>query len=233
MAREPEHVSRRLETADDGELIRAAQARMPEAIRAIITRYNQRLYRLARSILRNDADAEEVLQEAWIRAFNAIGGFRGEAKLSTWLSRITINEALCRSRGRRRAERRNAEFAVEEKARIIPFPSGQMTGDPERNMAQRQILEIVERAADNLPEPYRIVFVARIIEGLSVEETAETLDLRPATVKTRLHRARALVRQDLEAQIGPILLEAFPFAGRRCARLTHAVMARLGIQEPL
>ena len=99
-------------------------------------------------------------------------------------------------------------------------------------MAQRQILQIVEQASDNLPEVYRVVFVARVIEGLSIEETAKILGLLPATIKTRLHRARALIRQDLEAQIGPLLLNAFPFAGRRCERLTEAVMAKLDLREP-
>lgn len=98
-------------------------------------------------------------------------------------------------------------------------------------MAQRQILELVERATDRLPDVYRTVFVARVIEGLSIDETAELLDVRPETVKTRLHRARALVRKALADQIGPVLLDAFPFAGRRCERLTAAVMQRLGFTD--
>lgn len=213
-------------------LVRAAQARQPEAIRTIIECYNQRLYRLARAIVRNDADAEEVLQEAYMRAFSGIGSFRGEATLATWLSRITINEALGRLRRKRRKERFDAEFAGQDRAQIIPFPFMSSSDDPERSMAQRQILQIVEQASDNLPEVYRVVFVARVIEGLSIEETAKILDLLPATIKTRLHRARALIRQDLEAQIGPLLLEAFPFAGRRCERLTDAVLAKLDLREP-
>lgn len=213
-------------------LVRAAQARQPKAIRTIIERYNQRLYRLARAIVRNDADAEEVLQEAYMRAFSGIGSFRGEATLATWLSRITVNEALGRLRRKRRKAQFDAEFAGQERARVIPFPSNNPSDDPERSMAQRQILQLVEQASDNLPEVYRVVFVARVIEGLSIEETAKILGLLPATIKTRLHRARALIRQDLEAQIGPLLLNAFPFAGRRCERLTEAVMAKLDLREP-
>jgi RNA polymerase sigma-70 factor (ECF subfamily) len=98
-------------------------------------------------------------------------------------------------------------------------------------MAQRQILELVEQAADRLPEDYRIVFVTRVIEGMSIEETAELLGLRPETVKTRLHRARRLMREHLDQQIGPVLLDAFPFAGRRCERMTAKVMARLGLPD--
>lgn len=98
-------------------------------------------------------------------------------------------------------------------------------------MAQRQLLQLVEDATDKLPEVYRIVFVARVIEGLSVEETAEILHLRPETVKTRLHRARRLVREQLDKQIGPVLMDAFPFAGRRCERVTAAVLHRLGLPD--
>ena len=214
----------------ESELVRLAQARQPAAIRAIVKRYNQRLYRLARAILRSDADAEEALQEAYLRAFAAIDSFRGEASLSTWLSRITINEALARLRRRRRQERLKAAVAEERHSSVIPFPLA--VDDPERSMGQRQILELVERASDNLPETYRLVFVARVIEGLSVEETAEALEVRPATVKTRLYRARALLRRELEAQIGPLLLDGFPFAGKRCDRMTENVLARLGFAEP-
>lgn len=98
-------------------------------------------------------------------------------------------------------------------------------------MAQRQLLQMAEQASDNLPEVYRIVFMARVVEGLSVEDTADVLGLKPATVKTRLHRARTLVRQELEAQIGPLLMDAFPFAGKRCDRLTSTVLARLGLNQ--
>jgi RNA polymerase sigma-70 factor (ECF subfamily) len=114
-------------------------------------------------------------------------------------------------------------------AEIIPFPLASSTDDPERVMAQRQILRLVEEATDALPETFRLVFVARVIEGLSVEETAALLDLPPATVKTRLHRARKLIRARLEERIGPVLVDAFPFAGARCDRLTDAVLEKLGL----
>ena len=190
---------------------------------------NRRLYRLARGIVRNDAEAEDVVQEAYAQAFAHLDGFRGQASLSTWLSRIAINEALGRLRKRRRAASVADRMAVE--AKIIPFPLNVSTDDPERTMAQREILQLVERATDDLPELYRVVFVARVIEGLSLDETADLLGLRAATVKTRLHRARSLIRKALDARIGPILLDAFPFAGRRCDRLTAAVMTKLGFPE--
>ena len=215
--------------AGDMDLVRRAQGRDAGAFRAIMRAHNQRLYRIARGVVRNDGEAEDVVQEAYVRAFTHLDGFRGDSSLSTWLSRIVINEAL----GRLRKSRRRAETALPleqaGEARIIPFPLNSSNDDPERTMAQRQILRLVEKATDKLPDIYRAVFVARVIEGLSIEETAEVIGIRPETVKTRLHRARVLVRQELDEQIGPVLLDAFPFAGRRCERLATAVMERLGI----
>ncbi|BAB53764.1 RNA polymerase ECF-type sigma factor [Mesorhizobium japonicum MAFF 303099] len=206
-------------------LVRRALARDAGAFRTIIKTHNQRLYRLARGILRNDAEAEDVVQEAYVRAFANLAAFRGDASLATWLSRIVINEAL----GRLRKRRRTVAMPESPEAQVIRFPLNP-SDDPERTMAQRQILALVERATDSLPDIYRMVFVARVIEGLSMEETADLLGVRPETVKTRLHRARALLRKALDDEIGPVLLDAFPFAGRRCGRLTRAVMGRLGLE---
>ena len=192
--------------------------------------HNQRLFRIARGVIRNDAEAEDIVQESYLRAFAGLDGFRGDAALSTWLSRITLNVALGRLRGSRRRQAVEPASPVAG-GHIIPFPLTASPDDPERNMAQRQILQLVEQATDNLPDAYRMVFVARVIEGLDIEETAELLGLRAATVKTRLHRARALIRKDLDQRIGPVLLDAFPFAGRRCDRLTAAVMEKLGFAE--
>jgi RNA polymerase sigma-70 factor (ECF subfamily) len=217
--------------ADDAELVRRALARDGTAFRTIMERYNRRLYRIARGILRNDSEAEDVVQEAYVDAFAHLQDFRGESSLATWLSRITINEALGRLRRDRPAVELAAVEAQRSEARIIQFPHTGASADPERTMAQRQILQLVERATDNLPEMFRIVFVTRVIEGMSVEETADLLGLRPETVKTRLHRARRLVRDQLDKQIGPVMMDAFPFAGRRCQRVTTAVMQRLGLRD--
>lgn len=217
--------------ASDMALVRRALAREAGAFRAIIKTHNQRLYRIARGVVRNDTEAEDVVQEAYMRAFASLDAFRGDASLATWLSRIVINEAL----GRLRKKKRMAAMPENAEAEIIRFPLNPSDlnpgDDPERTMAQRQILALVERATDSLPDVYRTVFVARVIEGLSIEETADLLDVRPQTVKTRLHRARALVRKALDDEIGPVLLDAFPFAGRRCERLTQAVMKRLGFES--
>ncbi len=219
-----------LATLDDAELVRRALARDAEAFGAIMQRHNQRLYRIARSVLRNSTEAEDAVQEAYVAAFSHLASYRGESPLGAWLSRIVMNEAL----GRLRRKPSAADFAPLEavpEAEIIQFPSSAANEDPERTMAQRQILQLVENATDALPELYRVVFVTRVIEGMSVEETADLLRIKSETVKTRLHRARQLVRDQLDKQIGPVLMDAFPFAGRRCERLTSAVLKRLGFAD--
>jgi RNA polymerase sigma-70 factor (ECF subfamily) len=213
---------------DDAELVRRALARDDTAFRTIMERNNRRLYRIARGILRNDAEAEDVVQEAYVNAFTHLDGFRSDSSLTTWLARITMNEALGRLRRERLAVNLDTFETQRTEAQIIQFPQTVASDDPERTMAQREILQLVERATDNLPEIFRIVFITRVIEGMSVEETANLLGLRTETVKSRLHRARRLVREQLDKQIGPVLMDAFPFAGRRCERMTNAVMQRLG-----
>jgi RNA polymerase sigma-70 factor (ECF subfamily) len=214
--------------AGDAELVKRALAREEAAVRAIIKANNRRLYRLARGILRNDSEAEDVVQETYVRAFTHLTDFRGESSLSTWLSRIAMNEAM----GRLRRQRPGVEIsslpqgALE--AQIIQFPLMSTADDPEKSMAQREIHQVVEGAIDELPEAFRLVFITRVVEGMNVEETAELLDLKPETVKTRLHRARAMLRDNVEKKIGPVIMEVFPFAGRRCDRLTEAVLKRLG-----
>jgi RNA polymerase sigma-70 factor (ECF subfamily) len=213
--------------SDDAELVRRVLVRDEAAVRAIMQANNRRLYRLARGILRNDSEAEDVVQETYVRAFTHLGQFRGDSSLSTWLSRIAVNEAL----GRRRRQRPGVELSSLPQgvleAQIIQFPLA-ASEDPEKSMAQREIQHVVEHAIDELPEPFRLVFITRVIEGMNVEETAEILGLKPETVKTRLHRARNMLRDIVEKKIGPVVMEAFPFAGRRCERLTNAVLKQLG-----
>lgn len=218
--------------ADDLELVRRARARDESAIRAIMQANNRKLYRIARGILRNDSEAEDVVQETYVRAFTHLESFRGDSRLATWLARIAMNEAL----GRLRRQRPSVDWTTLEepggsRAQIIQFPLSAVSDDPEKTMAQREIQHIVEQAVDELPEAFRIVFITRVIEGMNVEETADILDLKPETVKTRLHRARAMIRANVEKKIGPVVMEVFPFAGKRCARLTDAVLGRLGLTK--
>ena len=226
MAQQP--VTQTFPPVSDDTHVQRALARDASAFRAIIQKHNRRLYRIARTILRNDADAEDTLQDAYVSAFANLASYRGESTLATWLSRIVMNEAL----GRLRQKRPIVDLAALEhkrsEAEIIQFSQSTLNDDPERTMAQRQILQLVEQATDNLPEAFRLVFVTRLIEGMSVGETSELLGIKPETIKTQLHRARQLVRDQLEEEIGPVLMDAFPFAGRRCERTTEAEMKRLG-----
>lgn len=213
----------------DTELVRRALARDEAAVRAILQANNRRLFRIARGILRNDSEAEDVVQEAYIRALTHLDGFRGDSSLSTWLSRIVMNEAMGRLRGPRPLLGWSSLPEHGREAEIIQFPAASASSDPEKSMAQREIQEVVEHAIDELPEPFRLVFITRVIEEMNVEETAQLLDLKPETVKTRLHRARAMLRENVEKKIGPVILNAFPFAGQRCERLTAAVLKRIGL----
>lgn len=212
----------------DTELVQRAIARDEVAIRSIMQANNRRLYRLARGILRNDSEAEDVVQETYVRALTHLQDFRGDSSLATWLSRIAMNEAL----GRLRRQRPGVELSSLPpgtlEAQIIQFPNSATSEDPEKTMAQREIQRVVEHAIDELPDNFRIVFITRVIEGMNVEETAEILGLKPETVKTRLHRARSMLRENVEKKIGPVVMEAFPFAGKRCERLTVAVLKRVG-----
>src|SRR5262249_25911518 len=199
--------------ATDAELVARALARDEAAVRGIIRANNRRLYRLARGILRNDNEAEDVVQETYVRAFTHLAEFRGDSTLSTWLSRIAMNEALGRLRRQRPGVELSSVPSGTLEAQIIQFPLLSATADPERTMAQPAITHVVEGAIDELPEPFRMVFITRVVEGMNVEETADILGLKPETVKTRLHRARTMLRDNVERKIGPVVMEAFPFAG--------------------
>src|SRR3989440_12617063 len=217
--------------AADAELIQRARSRDEPAIRSIMQANNRRLYRLARGILRNDSEAEDVVQATYVRAFTHLQDFRGDSSLATWLGRIAINEAL----GRMRRQRPGVEWTSLPpgtlEAQVIQFPLSAAAEDPEKSMAQREIQRVVEHAIDELPDAFRIVFITRVIEGMNVEETSQILRLKPETVKTRLHRARTMLRDIVENKIGPVVMEAFPFAGKRCEWLTDGVLKRLGFSQ--
>ena len=224
----PETRSIAIETLGDAELAALARQGDGAAFRAIMQRHNRRLYRAARAVLHDDAEAEDVVQEAYVRAFAALGDFRGDSSLPTWLTRIALNEALGRLR-RRRPTVEIETFDARPEARVIPFPLMSPDMNPEQAAARQDVRRLLERAIDALPEPFRVVFVLRDVEELSIEETAAQLGLRPETVKTRLPRARRQLREALDAELASALTDAFPFAGARCARITDAVLKRLGI----
>ena len=223
-----------LEMLDDMALVERARSRDGAAVRLIMQRHNRRLYRVARSVLDDEAEAEDVVQETYTRAFTHLDSFRGEAQLSTWLTRIALNEALGRLRQRRVTVGLGDIDAINDQgeARVIFLPSARQDSDPEAAAARTEVRRLLERAVDDLPETFRMVFVLRDIEEMSTEETASQLGLRPETVKTRLHRARRLLRQSLDRTLSSAVADVFPCAGARCARITQAVLARLEIEPP-
>jgi len=213
--------------------VRLALQRDGEAFREIMQRQNRRLYRVARSVVHDDSEAEDVVQEAYVLAFTNLAKFRAESSLATWLTRITLNEAMGRLRRRRpTVDVLTLDSSTGDGAQVIPFPTMISNEDPERNAAQREIRGLIERAVDELPEIFRVVFVMRDVEEMSIEETAAFLSLRPETVKTRLHRARKLLRQALDAKLATALTDVFPFAGARCLTFTDEVLTRLGLLPP-
>src|SRR4029079_237081 len=171
-----------IESASDADLIGRVLRKDEAAARALMQRYNRRLYRIARGVVCDDGEAEDVLQEAYLRAFSSLADFRGDASLSTWLTRIVINEALQRIRRRSDVPVSNISEDVDQRgADVIPFPASNASLDPERAMAQRKLCTLVGRAIDELPTDFRAILIARIIEGMSVEETAAAFDLQPET----------------------------------------------------
>jgi RNA polymerase sigma-70 factor (ECF subfamily) len=215
---------------DDNGLVELALSGDADVFRAIVQRHNRRLYRVARGILGHDADTEDVVQETYVKAFENLARFRGESSLATWLTRIAINEALGRKRKRRPTTDLSKLDMVDEQgeARVLIFPGTQVEGNPESDANRAEIRRLLERAVDDLPEAFRIVFVMRDIEQMNVAETASQLEIPAETVKTRLHRARRLLREALQEKLGSALQDTYAFDGQRCERMTEAVLRRMG-----
>jgi RNA polymerase sigma-70 factor (ECF subfamily) len=223
----------RAPTLDESDLAlaRAVASGNLDAFERIMRRHNRMLYRAARSILRDDAEAEDCLQSAYLLAYRAIDGFAGHSKLSTWLARIVINEALGR---KRTAARRGVVIPLDSvddaeiPAHSCVAPATERAG-PEVEAMRHELGALIERRIDNLPEAFRGVFVLRALEELSVEETAALLDIPEATVRTRYFRARGMLRESLAREVDSALDQAFEFAGARCNRIVAAVLQQLRI----
>ena len=182
----------------------------------IMRRHNERLYRAVRSILRDEGEAEDAMQAAYLHAYAHLRDFERRSAFSTWLTRIAIHEALAR-------RRRSLRTVIEEEEPDVPAD----TRSPEDGAADVENRRLLTRAIDALPEHFRTVFVLRQVQELSIEETAECLEIEPATVKTRLHRARALLRRHLLAELEPAGRRTLPFEAPRCDRVVAAVLARI------
>ncbi|QAU33348.1 RNA polymerase sigma factor [Janthinobacterium sp. 17J80-10] len=213
----------------DLDLVQGICAQVPHAFELLMRRHNQILYRTARSILRDDTEAEDVVQEAYLLAYRNIDKFRGDAKLSTWLTRIVINEAIARSR---KNNRRAKVIRLDGETELNGDPTEANMNEsapesPERAAMRAQARAMLEAKIDQLPDAFRTVFVLRALEEMSVEETATCLDIPEATVRTRFFRARGLLREALSREIDFAFEEAFTFDGERCDRIVAGVLARL------
>jgi len=217
----------------DVELARRVAAGSHEAFTVLMRRYNQRLYRVARSVLKDDAEAEDAVQEAYLLAYRAIGRFRGDARLSTWLVRIVVNEAVTRLRKRgRSAEVIRLDGDAEPDSEIAEADMDEATPEqPEHAALRAETRRLLESKIDELPDAFRVVFVLRALEELSVEETAAALAVPEATVRTRFFRARGLLREALSKEIDLAYGDAFAFAGARCDRIVAHVLAKLTESE--
>jgi len=196
----------------------------------IMRRHNPRLYRIARGILRNEAEAEDAVQESYVRAFEKLEAFQSTGPFSAWLAKITVNESL--KRLRQYARKRN-HITLDDPAHSHEATAmSELTfsgPDPEQLAARKDFRQVLETAIDKLPEVYRMAFIFRGVEEMTVIETAEILEIEPATVKTRYHRARNLLKQHLSGLMDEAAAVVFPFAGERCDRLVTGVFMRLGI----
>ena len=213
---------------DDKALARLCGTRDREALRHLISTNNQRLFRTAWSILKDRNEAEEAVQATYLNAFAAIDNFEGRSSLSTWLTRIAVNEAL----GRMRAQRRRRIQLESDGVALIEtyrerLAQASAVPAPDASVAREQLRLLIERAVADLPDIFRSVFVLREVEGLSIEETAEALAIPTATVKTRLLRARRKLQQALAPEVKGALTGSFPFAGADCAALTERVLAQI------
>ena len=214
---------------DDAALAKGFAARDTMAVRVVTERNNQRLYRAAWAILKNRSEAEDAVQSAYLRAFAAANGFQGRSSLATWLTKIVINEALGR---RRAAKRRLASLDGNSVTVLDEYRDKMMRGSanitlPDGSLARQQIRQMLEEAIARLPDNFRMVFVLREIEGLSVDEVAQTLDIAPATVKTRDLRARRRLQEELAPEMKGALAGTFPFAGADCAAMTERVIRHI------
>jgi RNA polymerase sigma-70 factor (ECF subfamily) len=226
------HAEKEPPDVPDAELVARAARGDPAAFERIMRRHNRTLFRTARAILRNDEEAEDALQEGYLQAYGAMAGFRGDAKLSTWLARIVANQALQRLRKRERRAQilpLQQSGAVEhglEEAIDVKTDAG-----PEAAAQGGELRRVLEAQIDALPDSYRAVFMLRAVEELSVEETAEVLGIPQATVRSRFFRARSLLREALALKIDLACEDAFAFAGERCDRVVAFVLDHLNTQE--
>ena len=229
-------LSQPLEAFDDPGLVQQVQRGNTAAFGVLMRRYNRRLYRTARAILKDDTAAEDALQEGYVAAYRHIGEFRGDAQITTWLTRIVVNQALQALRKVRREQvvvlfDERANERADEQADATAAADSSFAG-PEKAMLRSEMRRLIERKIDELPEGYRTVFMLREVEDMSVEETAAALGIPAATVRSRLFRAKARLREALAQEMDMATQDVFGFDGERCDRIVRTVLARLGGAAP-
>jgi RNA polymerase sigma-70 factor, ECF subfamily len=212
------------EPLSDEEVVRRVLDGETALFELIMRRYNQRLYRVARAILRDDAEAEDVMQDAYVRAYGHLSQFAGRSQFATWLTRIAIHEALARVQRRKKTDQLGANEWNDGEGEMNIAATAL---NPEEQLSASELGRALESAILSIPEQYRLVLMMRDVEQLSTAETASALDLSEENVKVRLHRARAMVRKNLFAQAGSEAPRAFGFMGERCDRVVARVMAKI------
>jgi RNA polymerase sigma-70 factor (ECF subfamily) len=221
-----------LESADDATLVFAVQQGDTAAFAVLMRRYNRRLYRTARAILKDDAAAEDAVQEGYIAAFHHLAEFRGDAQLSTWLTRIVVNQALQALRRSRREQVVVLFDDPPEERDETNFVPESLAPMPEKTMLRDELRRLIERKIDELPDGYRTVFMLREVEDLTVEETAVALGIPEPTVRSRLFRAKARLREALAEELDVATQDVFGFDGERCDRIVAHVLVRIGAMHP-
>ncbi|PTL77726.1 RNA polymerase sigma factor [Vitiosangium sp. GDMCC 1.1324] len=211
----------------DEELARRVREGETALFEVLMRRHNARVYRAVRALLSDEAEVEDVMQQAYVLAFTHLGQFKGMAKFSTWLIRIAVNEALLRLRKRSRLVALDGGADEEQEAAMKWVERN--SPDPERETSERELVQLLESTIDALPAAYRMVLMLREVDGLSTAETAEVLSVSEEVVRTRLHRARAMLRDALDARLGGQLEEVFSFQAPRCDRVVAAVFSRIGM----
>ena len=206
----------------DEEVVRRVVEGEHALFEILMRRYNRRLFRVTRSIVADDLEAEDIIQDAYVRAYEHLHQFEGRARFSTWLTKIAIYEAYARMR---RVDRRRVDSISVLEGQGMDMKANER--DPEQKIYDTELKMVLEKAFDELPDDYKSVFMLREIEGLSTAETAECLELSEENVKTRLHRARALLQRQLYSLVGANANMAFQFLGPRCDRIVARVLGRI------
>jgi RNA polymerase sigma-70 factor, ECF subfamily len=213
------------ESLSDWEIVRRILAGDAASFELLMRRHNQRVFRVVRSIIRDDDEAEDIVQESYVRAFVHLGQFGGRSEFATWLTRIAVNEAIAR-----KSRHKVIQYMDLDAPKNVNLQPHVVNGQADHRACNNELREVLTRAIDGLPDELRTVFTLRVVEELDTEETAASLELSESNVKVRLHRARSLLKERIDEQIGAGVRQVYQFDGERCDRIVKAVLQRLSRQ---